>query len=79
MHDSAGPTSPGHAVLWLDIRDQFSEEHLEEWEAQKYHTTGLNDLVRETEVVHRDRVVSWQDAKEHTDSKEATAQELPLD
>ena len=68
-----------HAVLWLDIRDQFSEEHLEEWEAQKYHTMGLNDLEHETEVVYRDRIISRQDAKERADSKEAAAQELPLD
>ena len=68
-----------HVVLWLDIRDQFSEEHLEEWEAQKYHTTGLNDLEHKTEVVHRDRVISRQDTKECTDSKEAATQELPLD
>ena len=67
-----------HAVLWLDIRDQFTEEHLEEWEAQKYHTMGLNNLERETEVIHQDCVISWQDAKECADSKEATAQELPL-
>ena len=40
---------------------------------------GLNDLERETEVVHRDHVISQQDAKERADSKEATAQELPLD
>ena len=25
-----------HASLWLNIRDQFTEEHLEEWEAQKF-------------------------------------------
>ena len=68
-----------HAALWLDIRDQFSEEHLEEWEAQKYRMTGLNDLKHDTEVIHRDHVISRQDAKERTDSKEAAAQELPLD
>ena len=67
-----------HAVLWLNIRDQFSEEHLEEWKAKKYCTTGLNDLKRETEVVHQDRVISRQDAKECANSKEAAAQELPL-
>ena len=33
-----------HTSLWLDIRDQFAEEHLEEWEAQKSRMTGLNDL-----------------------------------
>ena len=33
-----------HASLWLDIRDQFTEEHLEEWEAQKFRAVALNDL-----------------------------------
>ena len=33
-----------HASLWLDIRDQFAEEHLEEWEAQKFQAAALNDL-----------------------------------
>ena len=68
-----------HAVLWLDIRDQFTEEHLEEWETQKYRTASLNDLECETEVVHQDHVISRQDAKERTDSKEAAAEELPLE
>ena len=33
-----------HTSLWLDIRDQFAEEHLEEWEAQKFWAVALNDL-----------------------------------
>ena len=33
-----------HASLWLDMQDQFAEEHLEEWEAQKFWTAALNDL-----------------------------------
>ena len=37
-----------HASLWLDIRDQFTEEHLEEWEAQKFRAAALNDLERDT-------------------------------
>ena len=40
---------------------------------------GLNDLEHETEVVHWERVISQQDPKEHADSKEAAAWELPLD
>ena len=66
------------AVLWFDIRDQFSDEHLDEWETQKYHTAGLNDLECKTEVVHWDRVISHQHAKERTDSKEAAAKKLLL-
>ena len=33
-----------HASSWLDMQDQFAQEHLEEWEAQKSQMTGLNDL-----------------------------------
>ena len=38
-----------HASLWLDVRDQFAEEHLEEWEAQKNRMAGLNNLEWDTE------------------------------
>ena len=65
-----------HASLWLDIRDQFAEEHLEEWEAQKFWAAALNDLEQDTEVVYRARVIKKQDDKAHADSKEAAAQEL---
>ena len=65
-----------HASLWLDVRDQFTEEHLEEWEAQKCRAVGLNDLEQETEVVHQDCVIKRQDDKEHADSKEVAAEEL---
>ena len=63
--------------LWLDVRDQFGEEHVEEWEAQEYRTAGLNDLERETELVYWDCVLTKRDDKECADSKEAAAQELP--
>ena len=33
-----------HTSMWLDIRDQFAEEHLEELEAQKFRAATLNDL-----------------------------------
>ena len=55
-----------HASLWLDIWDQFAEEHLEEWEAQKCQAVSLNDLEWDTEAVYR----------ACTDRKEAAAQEL---
>ena len=65
-----------HASLWLDIRDQFTEEHLEELEAQKFRAAALNDLERDTEAVYRARVIKKQDDKACADSKEAAAQEL---
>ena len=64
------------ASLWLDIRDQFAEEHLEEWEAQKFWVAALNNLERDTEAVHRGRIIKRQDNKARADSKEAAAQEL---
>ena len=66
-----------HASLWLDIRDQFTEEQLEEWEAQKFWAAALNDLERDTEAVYRARIIKKQDDKARADSKEAAAQELP--
>ena len=66
-----------HASLWLDMRDQFAEEHLEEWEAQKFRAAALNDLEQDTEAVYRACVIKRQDNKAHTDSKEAEAEELP--
>ena len=66
-----------HASLWLDMRDQFAEEHLEEWEAQKFQMAALNDLEWDTEAVYRARVIKRQDDKAPADSKEAEAEELP--
>ena len=66
-----------HASLWLNIRDQFAKEHLEEWEAQKFQAAALNDLERDTEAVCRARVIKKQDNKACADSKEAVTQELP--
>ena len=60
----------------LDIWDQFAEEHLEEWEVQKFRAATLNDLERDTEAVYRARIIKKQDDKAHADSKEAAAQEL---
>ena len=68
-----------HASLWLNVRDQFAEEHLEEWEAQRSWTTGLNDLERDTEAVYRAHIIKRQDNKERADSKEAAAEELPTE
>ena len=65
-----------HTSLWLDIWDQFTEEHLEEWEAQKSQAVGLNDLERDTGAVYRACVIKKQDDKACADSKEAAAQEL---
>ena len=65
-----------HTSLWLNIRDQFAEEHLEEWEAQKFRAATLNDLERDTEAVYRAHIIKKQDDKARTDSKEAAAQEL---
>ena len=66
-----------HASLWLNIWDQFAEEYLEEWEAQKFWAVALNDLEQDTEAVYRACIIKKQDDKACADSKEAAAQELP--
>ena len=41
-----------HATLWLDMWDQFTDEHHTEWEGQKLLTHSLNNLECNTEVIY---------------------------
>ena len=66
-----------NAMLWIDQRDHFSVEHLEEWAKQKEQECTLNDLERDTEVVCRARIIRMQEDKILADSKEAAAKDLP--
>ena len=66
-----------NATLWIDQRDHFSVEHLEEWAEQKEQECTLNDLERDTEVVYRARIIRMQEDKILADSKEAAAKDLP--
>ena len=47
-----GSVVAAQAMLWLDMQDQFAEDHLMEWEAQKSLTCHINDLKRDTEVIY---------------------------
>ena len=67
----------GHEQMWIDQRDHFSMEHLEEWAEQKEQECTLNDLERDTEVVYRARIIRMQEDKVLADSKEAAAKDLP--
>ena len=66
-----------NATLWIDQRDHFSMEHLEEWAKQKEQECALNDLERDTEVVYRARIIRMQEDKVLADSKEAATKDLP--
>ena len=68
-----------HATLWLDMRDQFADEHHAEWEGQKLLTCSLNDLECNTEVVYRECLVKRENDKLVADSREAATKELPPD
>ena len=63
--------------LWIDQRDHFSLEHLEEWAKQKEQECTLNDLERDMEVVYRARIIRMQEDKALADSKEAAVKDLP--
>ena len=65
-----------NATLWIDQRDRFSMEHLEEWAKQKEQECALNDLERDTEVVYRACIIRMQEDKILPDSKEAAAKDL---
>ena len=64
-------------MLWIDQRDHFCMEHLEEWAEQKEQACALNDLERDTEVVYRARIIRRQEDKILANSKEAAAKDLP--
>ena len=66
-----------YITLWLNLQDQFVEEHIEEWEAQKCQMDTLNDLKRDTKVIYWARIIKRQEDKAITDSKEAAVKELP--
>ena len=66
-----------NATLWIDQRDHFSMEHLEEWAEQKEQECTLNDLERDTKVVYRACIIRMQEDKILTDSKEAAMKDLP--
>ena len=66
-----------NAMLWIDQRNHFSLEHLEEWAEQKEQECALNDLERDMEVVYRARIIRMQEDKALADSKEAAAKDLP--
>ena len=68
-----------HATLWLDMRDQFADEHHVEWEGQKLLTHSLNDLEHNTEVVYQERLMKRENDKLVADSREAATKELPPD
>ena len=65
-----------HATLWLDMQDQFADEHHTEWEGQKLLTHSLNDLEHNTEVVYQEHLVKREKDKLVADSRETTAKEL---
>ena len=68
-----------HTTLWLDMRDQFADEHHVEWEGQKLLTRSLNDLEHNTEVVDWECLVKRENDKLVANSREAAAKELPPD
>ena len=66
-----------NATLWIDRREQFGQEHLEQWESQRAQMCALNDLEHDTEVIYRVQIMKRQEDKAIADSKEAAAKELP--
>ena len=68
-----------HATLWLDMGDQFADEHHAEWEGQKLLTRSLNNLECNTEVIYWECLVKRENDKLAADSREAAVKELPPD
>ena len=67
-----------HTNLWLDMRDQFVDEHHAEWENQKLLMRSLNDLEHNTEEIYRECLVKRENELA-ANSRETAAKELPPD
>ena len=67
------------ATLWLDIREQFTEEHFREWEAQKSQPCQLGTLEHDTEIIYHQCLTKRQAELEAVESREAAAKQLPLE
>ena len=68
-----------HATLWLDMQDQFADEHHVEWEGQKLLMRSLNNLEHNTEVVYREHLMKRKNDRLAANSREDAAKELPPD
>ena len=66
-----------HATLWLDIHEQFTEEHFREWEAQKSWMYQLGTLEHNTEIVYCQHLTKRQAKMEAAESRGAAARQLP--
>ena len=67
------------AMLWLNIREQFTEEHFREWEAQKSQLCQFGTLKHDTEIVYHQHLTKRQAKLEAAESREAAAKQLPLE
>ena len=67
-----------HTTLWLDMRDQFADEHHAEWEGQKLLMCFLNDLECNTEVIYQERLVKRENDELAANSREAAAKSCRL-
>ena len=65
-----------HATLWLDMWDQFADEHHAKWEGQKLLMCSLNDLECNTEVIYWECLVKRENDELAANSREAAAKEL---
>ena len=66
-------------TLWLDIREQFTEEHFREWEAQNSWPCQLGALEHDTEIVYHWHLTKIQAELEAAESREAAAKQLLLE
>ena len=66
-----------NATLWLDIQEQFTEEHFREWEAQRSPACQLSTLKHDTKIVYHRCLTKRQAKMEAAESREVVAKQLP--
>ena len=66
-----------HCTLWLDVWEQFIEEHFWEWEAQKTCPYQLGPLEHNTKLAFHRHLIKRQAEMDAADSREDEAKKLP--
>ena len=65
------------AMLWLDVCEQFTEEHFREWEAQKSQPCQLGALEHDIEIIYHRHLTKRQAEMDAMNSREKAAKQLP--
>ena len=66
-----------HTTLWLDVCEQFIEEHFQEWEVEKQCPYKVGDLEHKRELAYHRHLTRRKAEAEAANGREEEAKKLP--